>query len=102
MKAKKNSLDLYDVSAELDSVFGAEGTVSRREAEDLAWQEYNAQILLDARKNAGMTQEALAQRIGATKGYISRLERGLTTPTISTFYRIVSAMGLRVDLTPAM
>ncbi len=102
MKAKENSLDLYDVSAELDSVFGAEGTVSRREAEDLAWQEYNAQILLDARKNAGMTQEALAQRIGATKGYISRLERGLTTPTISTFYRIVSAMGLRVDLTPAM
>lgn len=101
MTAKKNNT-IYDVSAELDKVFGAPGTESRRKAEDLAWQEYNAQILLDARKNAGLTQEALAERIGATKGYISRLERGLTTPTISTFYRIVSAMGLVVELRPAL
>ncbi|MBQ0060835.1 MAG: helix-turn-helix transcriptional regulator [Bacteroidales bacterium] len=96
MKAKKD--ELYDVTAELDSVFGKPGTESRRKAEDLAWQEYNAQILLDARKSAGLTQEALAQRIGTSKGYISRLERGLTIPTISTFYRIVAAMGFTVEL----
>ena len=89
MKANKNNL--YDVSAELDQVFGPQGSESRREAEDLAWQEYNAQILLDARKNAGLTQEALAERIGANKGYISRIERGQTIPSIATFYRIVSA-----------
>ena len=100
MKAKNN--EMYDVSAELDSVFGPQGTESRRAAEDLAWQEYNAQILLEARKNAGLTQEALAARIGATKGYISRLERGITTPNISTFYRIVAAMGLAVELRPAL
>ncbi len=99
MKAKKQ---MYDVSAELDSIFGAPGTESRRKAEDLAWQEYNAQILLDARKNAGLTQEALAERIGASKGYISRVERGLTIPNISTFYRIVSAMGLAIELRPAL
>jgi len=92
---------MYDVSAELDGIFGAPGTESRRAAEDLAWQEYNAQILLDARKNAGLTQEALAERIGASKGYISRIERGITTPTIASFYRIVSAMGLAVELRPA-
>lgn len=104
MKAKSqtNSPELYDVTAELDQVFGAPGTASRREAEDLAWQEYNAQILLDARKNAGLTQEALAQRIGASKGYISRIERGITTPTIATFYRIVAAMGLAVELRPGL
>lgn len=100
MKANDNVM--YDVSAELDKVFGTKGTKSRRAAEDLAWQEYNAQILLDARKNAGLTQEALAERIGASKGYISRIERGLTIPTISTFYRIVSAMGLAVELRPAL
>ncbi|MBQ0089785.1 MAG: helix-turn-helix transcriptional regulator [Prevotellaceae bacterium] len=93
---------MYDVSTELDNVFGAPGTESRREAEDLAWQEYNAQILLDARKNAGLTQEALAERIGVSKGYISRIERGITTPTISTFYRIVAAMGLVVELRPVL
>lgn len=98
MKAKNNKL--YDVSAELNNVFGEPGSETRRVAEDLAWQEYNAQILLDARKNAGLTQDALAKRIGASKGYISRLERGITIPTIATFYRIVSAMGLSVELRP--
>ena len=92
---------MYDVSAELNDVFGEPGTESRRAAEDQAWQEYNAQILLDARKNAGLTQEALAERIGASKGYISRIERGITVPTISTFYRIVAAKGLTVELKPA-
>lgn len=100
MTTKNKNNMMYDISAELDSLFGAPGTESRRAAEDLAWQEYNAQILLDARKNAGLTQQALAERIGSTKGYISRLERGITTPTIATFYRIVAAMGLSVELRP--
>ncbi len=93
---------MYDVTQELENVFGAPGTDSRRCAEDLAWQEYNAQILLDARKNAGLTQEVLAERIGASKGYISRIERGLTIPSIATFYRIVAAMGLTVVLRPTL
>ncbi|MCQ2219705.1 MAG: helix-turn-helix domain-containing protein [Paludibacteraceae bacterium] len=101
MTTKEKDNMMYDVTAELDNIFGEPGTESRRAAEDLAWQEYNAQILLDARKKAGLTQEALAERIGASKGYISRIERGLTIPTISTFYRIVAAMGLAVELRPA-
>ena len=61
---------------------------------------YNAQILLDARKNAGLTQAELAQRIGADKGYISRVERGLTIPTVATLYKIAAAMGMTVELRP--
>lgn len=102
MKAKKNNKALYDVSAELDRFLGVPGTETRRKAEDLAWQEYSAQILLDARKNAGLTQAELAHRIGSDKGYVSRIERGLTIPTIATFYRIVSALGLTVELRPAV
>ncbi|MCR5394231.1 MAG: helix-turn-helix transcriptional regulator, partial [Bacteroidales bacterium] len=45
---------------------------------------------------------ALAERIGANKGYISRIERGQTIPSIATFYRIVSAMGLSVELRPTI
>lgn len=100
MQRKKN--EIYDVSAELDSVFGEVGSETRKAAENLAWEEYNAQVLLDARKSAGLTQEALANRIGADKGYISRLERGITIPTISTFYKLVAAMGLTVDLRPSV
>lgn len=45
MKAKENKY--YDVTAEHDSVFGPIGSKSRERAEDLAWEEYNCQILLD-------------------------------------------------------
>ena len=69
-------------------------------AEDKAWEEYNAQILFDARKNAGLTQQELADRIGVDKGYVSRIERGLITPSVSTIYRIAAAMGLTVELRP--
>ncbi len=88
----------YNVSEELDRTFGAPGTESRRQAENQAWEEYNAQILLDARKEVGMTQSELAEKIGTDKSYISRVERGQTIPSISTFYRMVSAMGLTVEL----
>lgn len=98
MKAKD---DYYDVSAQLDQEFGTIGTKEREDALNQAWEEYNAQILLDARKQAGLTQKQLAQRIGSDKGYISKLERGLITPNISTLYKIASAMGYRVELRPA-
>ncbi len=94
----KTKMQTYNVSEELNRTFGAPGTDSRRLAEDQAWEEYNAQILLDARKESGMTQSELANKIGTDKSYISRVERGLTIPSISTFYRMVSAMGLTVEL----
>ena len=91
-------MQTYNVSEELDRTFGAPGTESRRQAENQAWEEYNAQIPLDARKEVGMTQSELAEKIGTDKSYISRVERGQTIPSISTFYRMVSAMGLTVEL----
>ncbi len=92
---------IYDVSAELEREFGKAGSARREKAIAQAWEEYNAQILLDARKKSGLTQAQLAARIGADKGYISRLERGLTVPTVSTLYKIAAAMGLTVTLQPA-
>lgn len=96
---KKNE-DMYDVSAELEQEFGPKGSKTRKQAEDKAWEEYNAQILLDARKNSGLTQQQLAERIGADKSYVSRVERGLIIPSVSTLYRIAAAMGMTVELRP--
>lgn len=89
---------IYSITEELNQVFGTPNSESRKEAERQAWEEYNAQILLDARKQSGMTQTELAEKIGADKSYVSRVERGITIPSISTFYRMVSAMGLTVEL----
>ena len=47
-----------------------------------------------------LTQAELAARIGADKSYISRIERGLTVPSVATLYRIAAAMGLTVELIP--
>lgn len=100
MSLKEINKDIYDVSAWIDDGLGKIGTQEREQATQKAWEEYNAQILLDARKNAGLTQAELAKRIGADKSYISRIERGLTVPSIATMYRIAAAMGLTVELRP--
>ena len=66
-------------------------------------QEINGKIadnLTKYRKAAGLTQAELAARIGADKGYISRVERGLTVPSVATLYKIAAAMGLTVELIP--
>lgn len=46
----RTKIQTYNVSDELNHTFGAPGTESRKHAENQAWEEYNAQILLDARK----------------------------------------------------
>ena len=92
--SKKN--EIYDVSADLARDFGEVGTQSRAEATAKAWEGYNAQILLDARKNARLTKTEPAERIDADKSYISRIERGITVPTVATLYKIAAAMGLTV------
>ena len=100
MELKEISKDIYDVSAMLDEVLGKEGSPERERNRERAWEEYNAQILLDARKNARLTQSELAQRIGANKSYISKVERGLIVPSVATLYKIAAAMGLTVELRP--
>ena len=95
MELKEIGKDLYDIDAWLDEGLGKEGSAEREKN-----REYNAQILLEARKNAHLTQAELAKRIGADKGYISRIERGLTVPSVATLYKIAAAMGLTVELRP--
>ena len=56
----------------------------------------------DAAAKGVKTGQELAEKIGTNKSYISRVETGKTEPKVSTFYRIASALGLNVELTPAM
>lgn len=97
-----NDHKIRDYSAVLDKQYGAPGTPERAKFDEEAYAFYTSQILLDARKNAKLTQEELAKRIGANKSYISRIEKGITVPSVATFYRIVNALGLSVELTPAL
>lgn len=47
-----------------------------------------------------MTQEQLADKIGAKKGFISRIENGKSDIQLSTLYRLLEfGLGKKVELT---
>ena len=59
---------------------------------------YSGQILKEARHDVKMTQSELARKINSSKSYISRIEKGTIVPSVGTFYRIVNALGMRVEI----
>ena len=79
--------------------YGAKGTATRDEfdAKSRAW--YYAEVLKNARKSAGITQQQLADKIGKKREYIAMLERGETDMQLSTFILISEAVGLKFALT---
>jgi len=85
---------------DLDAKYGKDGTPTREKFSKEAQAYYNGQLIEEARKNAHLTQEELANRVGSNKSYISRVENGKTEPKVSTFYRIAAALGLSVELNP--
>lgn len=59
--------------------------------------------LLKARTRAGLTQDAVAERMGTTKSAISRLESaGKHAPSLTTLKRYAQAVGceLHIELVP--
>ena len=93
-----NNHQIADYDLVLDAKFGQEGTPERAKAEEKAYSFYSGQILQDARKEAKVTQAELARRTNTTKSYISKIENGIITPSVGMFYRIIAALGLRVEV----
>jgi len=93
-----NNHQINNYSAVLERKYGKNGTIERARFDEEAYAFYTSQILFDARKEAKMTQSELAERINVTKSYISRIEKGMITPSVATFYRIMNALGMRVEV----
>jgi ribosome-binding protein aMBF1 (putative translation factor) len=86
------------VDAILDRDYGKAGTPEREQFRHEAYAYCVGQIILDARKREHMTQAELAKRTGTDKTYISRIERGSIEPGVGMFFRIIEALGLKVDI----
>lgn len=95
-------MKLTNISEELNSEYGVRGTPSRNAFEDEAYAYYNAEILKQARKEAHLTQSELAERVGTSKAYISQIENGKVDPSTGFFFRILNAMGYRVEILRAL
>ncbi len=83
----------------LDIKYGNIGTEERDMFEEKAQYFVISEVLKAARKEANMTQEQLARKVGTKKSYISRLENGKCDIQLSTLYRIFEfGLGKRVKL----
>jgi len=83
----------------LDIKYGKIGTKKRDDFEERAQYYVISEMLKEARKEAKMTQEQLAEKVGTKKSYISRLENGKCDIQLSTLYRIFEyGLGKKVNL----
>jgi DNA-binding XRE family transcriptional regulator len=72
----------------LDKEYGKIGTDKRNEFEEKAQMFIISEMLKEARKEAKLTQEQLAEKSGTKKSYISKLENAKGNIQISTLIRI--------------
>src|SRR5947209_4724163 len=55
-------------------------------------------LIREVRKSHRLSQGALARRAGTSQGQISKIERGVISPSLSTLERLLSVMGERLVL----
>jgi HTH-type transcriptional regulator/antitoxin HipB len=83
----------------LDAKYGKAGAAARDRFDKKAKYFIISEMLKEARKEAKMTQEQLAEKVGTKKSYISRLENGNCDIQLSTLYRIFEfGLGKKVNL----
>lgn len=72
-----------------DKHYGKRGTTKREELE-AGYENFKIGALIhEARIEKGLTQEELAEKVGTTKSYISKIENNVKEVRISTLQKIV-------------
>jgi ribosome-binding protein aMBF1 (putative translation factor) len=82
-----------------DKHYGKQGTKKRDELE-AGYENFKIGALIhDARLQKGLTQEELAEKVGTTKSYISKIENNIKEVRFSTLQKIVElGLGGRLQL----
>ena len=95
----KENPDITSAEGHFTRYHGAAGTKERVEFELKAKAFLIGEIIKEERKLARLTQEQLADKIGAKKSFISRIENGHTDIQVSTLYRILEiGLGKTLEL----
>lgn len=96
-KAKNNNLMMLEEFKEKN--YGKRGTKERDELE-AGYEAFKIGALIhNTRLEMGMTQEQLAEKVGTTKSYISKIENNLKEARISTLQKIIElGFGGRLEL----
>lgn len=97
MKNYKNIKSFDDL---IEVEHGKIGTEKRNQFEENSQMFIISEMLKEARKEANLTQEQLADKTGTKKSYISKLENGKGNVQLSTLIRIFEiGLNKRVGLT---
>lgn len=95
MKTNKN---ITSFDSHLDDNYGKAGAEERVKFEE-EFETFKIGVLIqEARKRQHLTQEELANKVGTTKNYISRIENNASDIRLSTLMRIIKD-GLGGNLT---
>lgn len=96
MKAKET--DVLTLEQFKDKHYGKLGTPKREELEE-GYENFKIGAMLqEARRQKGLTQSQLADKVGTTKSYISKLENNIKEIRLSTLKKIVE-LGLGGEIT---
>lgn len=86
MSKEKQLMTLEDFK---EKNYGKRGTKERDELES-GYEAFKIGVLIhDTRIELGMTQEQLAEKVGTTKSYISKIENNIKEARISTLQKII-------------
>ena len=100
MKKNKENSNLTSWDDHLDKKFGEVGTPTRNKYEEEIETFKIGVLIQEARKKQNLTQEQLAERVGTTKNYISRIENNASDIRLSTLMRIIrEGLGGHLTLT---
>jgi len=87
MKTKNKNLTTLEEFKEKN--YGKRGT-KKRDKLEAGYESFKIGALIqDTRLEMGMTQEQLAEKVGTTKSYISKIENNIKEARISTLQKIV-------------
>jgi len=94
-----NKKNITTFEEHLDKHYGKRGTKKRTEFEIKAKAFLIGEVIKDERKRSKMTQEELADKIGAKKSFISRIENGKSDIQLSTLYRLLEfGLGRKIEI----
>lgn len=57
-----------------------------------------AETILNIRLSENMEQSTLAKRVGISQSLISKIERGMISPDINTFIKILKVFGMKMEI----
>lgn len=82
-----------------DKYYGKRGTEKRNRLE-AGYEDFRiGALILEARLEKGLTQEELAEKVGTTKSYISKIENNVKEVRLSTLQKIIeTGLGGRLEL----